>query len=41
MICSVAETTRMNTLLKPSETDDTDAIAAAYLYAAKVIRTPL
>src|SRR4051794_24182504 len=25
----------MNTLLKPSETDDTDAIAAAYLYAAK------
>ena len=35
MICSVAETARMNTLLKPSETDDTDAIAAAYLYAAK------
>ena len=25
----------MNTLLKPSETDDIDAIAAAYLYAAK------
>jgi len=25
----------MNTLLKPSETDDTDEIAAAYLYAAK------
>jgi hypothetical protein len=26
---------RMNTLLKPSETDDTDAIADAYLYASK------
>ena len=25
----------MNALLKPSETDDADAIAAAYLYAAK------
>jgi hypothetical protein len=25
----------MNALLKPSETDDTHAIAAAYLYAAK------
>jgi len=25
----------MNTLLKPSETDDADAIASAYLYAAK------
>ena len=25
----------MNTLLKPSENDDADAIAAAYLYAAK------
>ena len=25
----------MNALLKPSETDDTDAIAAAYRYAAK------
>ena len=25
----------MNTLLKPSENDDADAIASAYLYAAK------
>ena len=25
----------MNTLLTPSKADDTDAIAAAYLYAAK------
>ena len=25
----------MNALLKPSETDDADAIAAAYLYAAR------
>ena len=25
----------MNALLKPSETDDADAIAAVYLYAAK------
>ena len=25
----------MDTLLKPAETDDADAIAAAYLYAAK------
>ena len=31
----------MNTLLKPSETDDADAIAAAYLYAAKGDPTPL
>ena len=35
MICSLAETARMNSLLKPAETDYTDAIAAAYLYAAK------
>jgi mannose-1-phosphate guanylyltransferase len=34
MICSFRGQP-MNTLLKPSETDDTNAIAAAYLYAAK------
>jgi hypothetical protein len=35
MICSLAGTALMNTLLKPSETDDIDAIGAAYLCAAK------
>jgi hypothetical protein len=35
ILCSVTETALVNTLLKPSETDDADAIADAYLYTSK------